>query len=428
MKQWMTTFELETSSIGHITTAWMVGKFVGLGMVWSDQMGKYDVCVMVTLLSAASWWTRQSFSPRDLFIGYGLEGCGAVIFGWWAPVILMRVDPTRFQFWSTILSALNIISVCAGGALYGALEPVMTWRGIWFLRSLILSVSSLGILLCTFSYTGLFVDQAEDGESVAPLVNEMTQTQTQTNQALNLEVGKEPRTCVVPAPFSFSLGRGCWSLRRTVHYVSTLVSVVATIAVLESFSYWGMLYLEREYHYEHTPKLQVRCGIILTLLGASAIVCQSYVIRWKGDSAVRTKRLHQQFMCGGQLVCCVVCIALALTHTLDQFAVLFLGMLTPVVCMLLSSCCYLVGTTASPKDRRVFTIVMELSVLLLTQWMSPILFGYILDHAIHATFFIFASMFLLGSTGALVSIYSEPEHQSDQNRPTDFRTGGFPLS
>lgn len=382
IKQWMLTFDLEPSAIGHITTAWLIGKCVGLGIVWSNRLGTYDVCVMVTLLVGASWWTRQADDTTDLFIGYGIEGCGAVIFGWWAPVILMRVEPSHFQFWSTVLSTLNIIAVCVGGALYGALEPILTWRGIWMVRSVTLSIASFGILLSTSATAA--IDTQRDVESRKRLVDENRPpcrlAQSRTN------------TCDL-----------CWPMRRMIHYVATLISVTATIAVLEAFSYWGMLYLERQYHYEHTPDLQVKCGIALTLIGAAAIAFQALLLRWKGGGAERTKSSHRTFMIAGQTICCVVCVVLAQSRSLDVFGALFLGVLTPIVCMLLSSCCYLMGTTASPDDRLQFTVIMEISVLLLTQWLSPILFGYILDHAIDTTFFIFAALFLIGALGATVS-------------------------
>ena len=392
IKQWMQTFDLDTSSIGHISTAWLVGKCVGLAIVWSNRLGRYDVCVMVTLLAGASWWTRQSIQTRDLFIGYGLEGCGAVIFGWWAPVILMRVDPTRFPMWSSILSSLNILSVCAGGALYGALEPSLSWRGIWMVRSVTLSVSSVGILLNTYSENTNVLSttdpvKSHDVESISPLVE----------------------APAIPHSFNFKTGGASyafgWSWRRMLYYGGTLVSVTATIAVLETFSYWGMLYLEREYHYEHTPDLQVKSGILLTIVGGGAILGQTLVVRWKGGSERREKRLHQQFMLVGQMVCAIICVVLAQTRDLTLFAVLFLGGLTPFVCLMLSSCCYLMGTVADPSDTRGFTIVMEVSLLLLTQWMSPILFGYVMDNAIYATFYIFAMLFGLGSIGALTVTY-----------------------
>ena len=69
---------------------------------------------------------------------------------------------------------------------------------------------------------------------------------------------------------------------------------------------------------------------------------------------------------------------------------------------------YLMGTTATPQDRRAFTIVLEVSILLLTQWLAPMLLGFVLGSHIELTFPLFAGAFGIGCLASVAAAATNP--------------------
>jgi len=153
--------------------------------------------------------------------------------------------------------------------------------------------------------------------------------------------------------------------------------------------------------------MQVKSGLVLTVMGALGVSFQTWSLR-KTNAATALKQAHREWLTNALGLACIVCIGLASSTSLGQFALLFLGILTPCMCTLLCSCTYLMGTTATPHDRRAFTIVLEVAILLLTQWLAPMLLGFVLGDHIFLTFPLFAGTFGIGCVASRVAAATTP--------------------
>ena len=184
--------------------------------------------------------------------------------------------------------------------------------------------------------------------------------------------------------------------------LSTLVSVLCTTFVLESYSYWAIVYVRRTFASVGDTEL----GSTLTMLGVGLMVggllgigVQRTILSRNGGSR-SVYRLHLGV---AALLCAAACVVMAAcVVTVRGYVLVLLLWLNPCLCVILCSTYYLVATVgATPQEQRRMTVLTEALVMVCAQWLSPMIMGYVLDHALHATFPIYAACFGMAAAAAL---------------------------
>ena len=366
---WMAEFGLDVGSFGWLPTSWFLGKLLGLVPLRFNLFGRWTVPAYMGVVTLASFTASVTNDAGWLFVMYGFEGFGNVVFGWWAPVLLRRNDPVHFERWTAAFSAINLLAVGVGAALFGVLEPVIGWREILRLRACVMGCAAI---LC------------------------------------GVTERHHPHTQTCPGESDVQPSRGLDAFA-----ILTILAILPSICILESFSYWGIVYIENTFDIDFEPRYQVYFGTAILLSGGVAVVIHGFVFR----TIQHTLRNHQLSIQFTTLIACIVCVYLGLFPSIRTLVPGIIVMLVPALCVVLASSYFLAATTALPVDQRNFTTALEASNLTISQWIAPLGFAFLISHFDYLFFFIYGGLFLVSSIATrILSQWSASDPKGVEDR------------
>ena len=98
------------------------------------------------------------------------------------------------------------------------------------------------------------------------------------------------------------------------------------------------------------------------------------------------------------------------TQSLSVHVLLLFGCLNPSICAMLCSAFFLIASAGvSDTEQRRLTIFTEVTIILGSQWLSPILIGVLIKDAIVWVFPVYAACFGVAATASALSCWIVPQ-------------------